>query len=221
MDGRDDQQGESTVGPWVLGIVLLALVVWVASLLTEDAADTGADTAAVPVPTLASSAAFSAWVRDSAAAAQQTLDAHAYVTAALRRMALAIGGVVGQTAPALAERVEDMSAGITRFAQDSSGVTAGAHVRTALSTAASILADAAARQQVVAAPDGNGPEAAEQPGTGPEEDAPLAGALAAARTAAAAVDADLPVDRQLERIDAALHALAGALDAVSRTAGMR
>ncbi|CAN5793654.1 hypothetical protein BH23GEM10_BH23GEM10_13210 [soil metagenome] len=95
---------ESSIWLWVTGIVLLAMVVWVAAeLSTGDPSATDPGLGAViatqaqprPGPAVAmdsviTPAAFSAWVRDSAGAPEWAGD-DAFVQAGLGRLAAALG----------------------------------------------------------------------------------------------------------------------------------
>jgi hypothetical protein len=186
---------ESTVGPWVLGIVLLVLVVWVASLITVAEPDPPR-TDGMVVPSLASSAAFSGWVRDSAEGLRRSQEPRQYVTSALRRMTLAISGVLSHAEPALAGGIDQLDVEVSAFVNEDNGA-GSARVRSSLDAALTIVDSLSARLQ----PDAGAP------------------ALEDARSAVVAVDPARSVEEQLDRIDVAIRAIAGALSEVARVAG--
>jgi hypothetical protein len=197
---RAEGREESTAGPWLLGIILLALVVWVASVLASNDSQR-IEYDAPPVQPLASSAAFSDWVRDSAAVAQRTLPPREFVTAALRRMTLAFSGVVSHAAPALAPDMERLDSDVSAFVADTTdGIS---HVRVALDTALELMRSLREELPPAAAPGANG----------------LDGALERAHDAVAAVPAEGSLEVQTPAIERALHELAGALQLIARRLG--
>jgi hypothetical protein len=139
MNGFADDS-ESTFWPWVLGIVLLALVVWFAAVLTSDTPLPPTAETVTAGPTLASGAAFAGWVRDSAAAARAVAAPGDYVTDALRRMSLAITGESARHRPALAPRVELMSEAIAAAATAPDDSVRVAHERVAIDLARELAA---------------------------------------------------------------------------------
>lgn len=113
-----EAQDESSIWPWVTGIVVLAMVIWVAAELSTgdmstDAADDGAvittQTRPRPAPapgvdSVIAPGAFSAWVRDSAAAVEWSGDG-GFVQAALGRLAATLGNLAPRSeSPELQER---------------------------------------------------------------------------------------------------------------------
>lgn len=109
---------ESSVWPWVTGIVMLAMVIWVAAeLSSEDASrvEPGTDMVitaqaqprpgpAAAIDSIITPAALSAWVSDSAAAPEWTGD-DASVRAGLARLAAALDDLARRTdGPKLQQR---------------------------------------------------------------------------------------------------------------------
>jgi hypothetical protein len=189
---------ESTVGPWVLGVVLLLLVVWVASLITVSEPD-HLSTDGSAVLSLASSAAFSGWVQDSADGLRMSQQPREYVTSALRRMTLAIRGVVSHAEPAHPGGIDRLDAEVSAFVVEVPGADSG-RLRSSLDAAYAIV-------ESLAENDAPAPRAA------------LPEALEEARSAVASVDPAVPLEEQLDRIDGAVRAMARALAEVARVTG--
>jgi hypothetical protein len=190
---------ESTAGPWLLGIILLALVVWVASMVATNDSDRPDD--ARPVQSLASSAAFAGWVRDSAADARRTQPARQFVSSALRRMTVALSGEVSRAAPGLAPDIRQLDAEVTAFVADTAGDAR--YVRTALDSAIALIRSIRERVPPAASSDA----------------AAIERALEHARAAVAAVEPDGAIEAQTLTIERAMRELAEALQLVAGSAG--
>jgi hypothetical protein len=107
----DIDRSDNTFWPWVLGLMLLAAVVWVVAEATGPSAppEPVAASAAVPV-TGASGTSLQAWVRDSGEAQERTGDGESYTVAGLRRIAAALEALVEDSDSALHERARALAA---------------------------------------------------------------------------------------------------------------
>lgn len=210
---RDTRFRDSATASWLLGVILLLLVVWVASLLIVPD-DDGHAGPRPPARTIASSHAFLAWVSDSLPADSAGMDDR-MVLDALRRLNIAQGSVAAAIAPDLAPRLAtvdslllSLDARVATASSDDSPSLVAAAVR----ESADILAEL--RQRLP--PGASTPGDAEAPGD-PERAAAAATAAAAALDALDARAGPGPFSHQLRQ---ALHALAAGLAAVAGAAGV-
>lgn len=196
---------ESSIWPWVTGIVVLAMVIWVAAELSTGNTTSKPDTGAVittqtrPRPAQAPAVdpvitpgAFSAWVSDSAAAPEWS-DDDAFVQAGLGRLAAALGGLaLGAESTELQQRVAALQQ--TLAAHAGASASAVDSVRAAMLEAGAIAA--ALR---------------EQPGTdeGGTDD------IATALDAAHELDPAQPLPQQRQAIHRYLAAMAESLITVT------
>ncbi|MEX1182478.1 MAG: hypothetical protein WEF86_04530 [Gemmatimonadota bacterium] len=172
--------------PWVLGIVLLALVVWVVAQLSdpppaERSVPIGQSQASAPSAPATeaggpvAAAGFQAWVRDSAVVLERD-PAGAYAVRGLQRLAAAVRGLASEGGDSvLVARADQLTARV------------GATPPGAVVSADSVVLMFGAAADVVEALD-------------PGADVSVARNLEQARAAAAQLDPTLPLDPQRHRI---------------------
>jgi hypothetical protein len=179
-----EDESESTFWAWVVGIGLLALVLWFASLLVSDPP---------PEPqlrpdgtALVSPADFPGWYRDSAAANRARLDPRGYTVLAMRRLTSALA------AEAARQRVDEAPA--IAFLAGHLDEVAAAHDEPQAVAALALAMDSTAALADRLRPAGAAPGQPGQPGQ------------------PAALDTGRPLAEQVEAVDAFLAAMAARLE---------
>ena len=123
MPKSEIDRNENTFWPWVLGLVLLAAVVWVVAEATGPSPSPGPVPASATAPlTGTSGASLQAWVRDSGEAQERAGEGESYTVAGMRRVAAALEALVAGTDSTLHERARALSVATARI--DSATVAA-------------------------------------------------------------------------------------------------
>jgi len=181
---------ENTFWPWVVGLVLLALVVWVAAQVSVGTPPPAEPVvAAAPVAAPFDGAALQAWVRDSAEMQERAGGSVSYAVAGLRRVAAALQSLVAHGDPALRERAGRLGAAAARIDTIDAGPARVAAARAAFLEAVQVLdAHTHARNDVA-----------------------LQRMLSDARAATAAITDEVPLEEQRHRVFRFFDHLAGAV----------
>ena len=116
MPNAQVDREENTFWPWVLGLVVLALVVWVAA---EVSGEGGGEIVPEPVVMAAPSArttgaSLQAWVRDSAEMQERSGSTGSYAAAGMTRVAAALRTLAAGDAE-LFSRIDSIAAGAARL----------------------------------------------------------------------------------------------------------
>lgn len=106
---------ENTFWPWVLGLVVLALVVWVVAEVSGEPGTAAPEPAVVAAPvTRTTGESLQLWVRDSAEMQERTGDGGSYAVAGMMRVSSALRTLTaGDTS--LSARAENIAAGAARL----------------------------------------------------------------------------------------------------------
>ena len=179
MSNVDLNREENTFWPWVLGLLLLAAVVWVVAEATGPSAPPGPAPAAVTAPvTGTSGTSLQAWVRDSGEAQERAGDGESYTVAGMRRVAAALESVVADADSTLHDRARALA-------------VATARIDSATAVAERVNAARAVFLESVDIIDAY---------TAAQADPVTARLVAEARAAAATLDENVPLEEQRHRV---------------------